>query len=129
MEIGKILNYIDGAVWPAKSGKWSMDLSAEEPYSISQDIPTVSWRRYVLTFHINKNKACEDVDRTGEYQIGGGSKIAFTHYQGVTDWVKIRKSFRASSISTTLTIGGTGTGSCGVVIDNVRVVENYQGSY
>jgi peptidoglycan hydrolase-like amidase len=110
---------LDGTVWPAKSGKWSMDLSAEEPYSISQDIPTVSGTKYVLTFYVNKNKVCDDADRTGEFQVGGQSKISFIHNKGLNEWFKITQYFTAASESTSLTFTGTGSGSCGAVIDNV----------
>jgi hypothetical protein len=113
---------LDGTVWPAQSGKWSMDLSADEPYSITQDIPTVSGKRYNLTFYLNKNQACADADRTGYYQIGRESKISFIHAKGLKKWVKIQKSFIASS-NCSLTIGSTSEGSCGPVLDNVSVVK------
>jgi hypothetical protein len=113
---------VDGSVWPAKSGSWSMDLSANNPYSITQNFDTTSGTEYVLVFHVNKNTKCDiNIDRTGEFNIGGFKKVSFIHTKGSTEWFKIVQYFTATDSSTSLTIGSTTTGSCGPVIDNVSV--------
>jgi hypothetical protein len=107
----------------SQSGDYFLDLNAGSPYSITQDIPTVSGQRYVLTFYVNKKTwdGCGDKDRYGMFQVSGQAKIVIAHAEGFREWFKVRNYFTALSSSTSLTIGSTTVGDCGPVIDNVRM--------
>jgi hypothetical protein len=118
---------VDGAVWPAHSGKWSLDLNSDEAYAISQSIKTVVGKKYAFSMALNENR-CGSPVKTGLVRVTGVPSKTFEHKANTAvahdkDWHNFAFEFVASQPSTEIYIQSTTPGSCGPVLDTISVVE------
>lgn len=133
------LNSIKGELNSVKDftphdGSWSMDLSADSPYSISQTL-SLEPGVYSLEFFIRPNTHCgkDDKSKTAVYSISGGSlgngqpNSQCSVSIGASDWISCKDTINVplDSTSQKFTIGGDtlSTSSCGAVLDDLRLVQ------
>lgn len=110
---------VDTSPWKAYSGIWSIDLNADAPYTINQKVE-LKPGKYVLTFHLNQNR-CENDIKTGYVSMLGGERVDWFHASSES-WKMIEYHFVISRPGPqTFSIGSTTSGSCGPVIDDVKL--------
>jgi hypothetical protein len=117
---------VNGKVWPAHTGDWSIDLNSDEAYAISQTIKTIVGRKYVFTMALNENR-CGHPIKTGNVLITGNPAKPFKHEINHAvpfekDWIIVETDFIATDVNTEIKIESTTPGSCGPVLDSVSVV-------
>ncbi|KAJ3259277.1 hypothetical protein HK103_002475, partial [Boothiomyces macroporosus] len=70
---------VDHSPWPNQSGQWSMDLSANTPYGIEQEVHLVPGEKYVLSFYLNANYLCDPKEKTGYVSATGVAPLNFKY--------------------------------------------------
>lgn len=100
-----------------------MDLSANGPVTIAQDVATTIGTKYLVSLDANNNGCGSTVNRTATVQATGGILLHFGHANGPRNaWDKVRYLFRATSNLTTISIASTDPSSCGVIVDNIQMI-------
>ena len=117
---------LDGSgAWPAWGGSYSLDLSSDNPVSISQSVPLVIGQGYSLTFMIRENPNGPK-NKTGFVTATGCKTYNFYHSKlqsgGVANWTPVNYRFVAKTFTTIITIGGNSPGDSGIVLDAVYLV-------
>jgi hypothetical protein len=108
---------VDGSVWPAKEGHWSVDLNPNAPGTIAQDVDLNPGKQYTLSFWLNSNACGTTNNRTGTVAITGQPITNFWHISQ-SPWKQVVIPFTATQAKTTIAVSGTNAGSCGPVVDN-----------
>ncbi|KAJ3254767.1 hypothetical protein HK103_006842 [Boothiomyces macroporosus] len=109
------------AVWAPYSGGWSMDLCANVAYTIQQQVTLDVGKPYELDVEISENP-CGPSTKTGFISATGSAPQSFTHDSSDPTWKRITYHFVATAAQTTISIGGTNTGSCGPVVGYAKLV-------
>lgn len=111
---------IDRTPWRAFSGNWSMDLNANQPYTLGQNVTLIVGRAYTLSFKLNRN-IYGALNATGFVRATGSPAASFLYLKGYKGWATVTYPFVASAVNTLVEVGSTTTGSCGPVIDLVTL--------
>ncbi|KAI8914546.1 hypothetical protein EDD86DRAFT_88054 [Gorgonomyces haynaldii] len=111
--------------WQAHSGKWSMDLSWNNPYTIAQDVTLTPGTKYQIFFALNQNScnggSAGPMNKTMFVSATGGKEVTYSYYNGGVaggQWKDQAYYFTASQAKTTIKVGGSSPGSCGAVVDS-----------
>jgi hypothetical protein len=104
--------------WQASHGQWSVDLSGNNPYTLSQKVKTVKDKQYTVSFMLNQNR-CGPATKTG-FMSADAALVNFSHVN-TEGWKKVALTFTATGQETIISIGSTTTGSCGPVADDVQM--------
>jgi len=111
----------------ASNGAYSMDLNAEEPYSLYQRVDGFVPRlTYKFSFDVKINAECGDGIKTGYARVDGNNLeagISFNVGEEPT-WISKSFSFVATDFQHSIYLGSTSNGGCGPMIDNVVVEES-----
>lgn len=123
------VDYI-GTYWDAAEGNRSVDLSGNEPGSISQTITTVVDAEYTVTFALSGNPDGGENIKDVEVSVNDGDAENFDFDKSAivdkaTDmmWTDKVYTFTATSTSTVLKFKSLETDAFGPVIDHIRIVE------
>jgi choice-of-anchor C domain-containing protein len=118
-----------GAYWTAEDGAMSIDLSGDDPGSLSQTFATTIGNTYTVSFALSGNPAGEPAVKTLDVSATGGTPASYTYDTTGNDvtnmnWVQESYSFLATTASTTLSFISTTAGAFGPALDNVAVTES-----
>ena len=120
---------VDSTPWKNHGGDWSIDLCANKPYQISQEVK-LEKGIYEFSFFMNQNR-CEQPIKTLNYGIikgnaratGTDQKMSAVH-EPKEDWVRKSLTFDADEDGVyTVVIDSTTPGSCGPTIDDVELIK------
>lgn len=119
------LNTYNG--WLSPSGQQCVDMSGNDAGAITQNIPTVSGRKYVVQFRAAYNHECGSSGRARVNVVSGASTYAWEYVSNTqansAAWETKTAAFTAGSTSTSLTITSLTAGACGMVVDDVRMYD------
>ena len=97
-------------------------------YTISQDVTTTPGATYEVTFQLNHNDDYGSsyngfVKLIGKTSTGTPTvkKISFSHPKNSKEWALKSFIFKATSTQSSLQIGSSTEGTCGPVIDDVKM--------
>jgi hypothetical protein len=115
---------LDFAVWPTTEGKVSMDLSSTGPLSICQDVTTVIGNYYFISMDVNDNDKCgSKAFKRASIIATGGTNRTFGHKGGpLNEWKQVDYFFKATRKTSKITITSLEPSSCGVIVDNIKMV-------
>jgi choice-of-anchor C domain-containing protein len=117
---------LTGKYWAAASRSKSLELNGEGPGAISQTIPTVPGKRYLISFEAttNPDKNFQDA-KVIRVSVGKQTKDFKLYYPANTrttmKWKTRYWSFEAKSNNSTLEFRSMSDGGCGPIIDAVSV--------
>lgn len=117
------VDYI-GTYFTASDGARSVDLSGNEPGSLTQILSTIIGQSYLVSFDLAGNGDGAPTTKTATASATGGATTTFS-VAGSTrpdlDFTSFLYSFRATGTSTTLTFASTTATAFGPVLDNVAI--------
>ncbi|OAV43772.1 choice-of-anchor C family protein [Lewinella sp. 4G2] len=125
-EVTQNLDYVGGS-WAAADGERSIDLNGSLPGTISQRIPTIPGRNYIILFDLAGNIICgpnvkflrvSAAETEARYQFDINGKSAST-----MGWRTERFEFQAVADTTVLAFASDMSGICGPALDNVRRID------
>lgn len=119
---------LDGSVWKAYNGNWSMDLNSDRAITISQNVNLLPGNVYQLQFQMNENYCNGNLPvKTGVVGVTGSATKKFSHSHGVNkefghNWKQVKYRFTATDFNSTVSIGSNSPGSCGPVVDEITLI-------
>lgn len=124
------IDYI-GSYWDAADGTRSIDLSGNEPGSISQNFATVIGATYTVSFALSGNPDGGENEKNVEVSANNTGAQTYSFDKSViTDksvdmmWQSHQYTFVAASENTTLKFLSLETDAYGPVVDNISITED-----
>lgn len=125
----KMFELVSSLLWTAW-GNWSMDLSTNQPTTISQAVTLVPQKLYVLKLKLNRSPHCGGIPevKTGWMSATGVQPLRFKHIQvsgvaHIDSWKDVKYLFKATVANTTISVASTTSGACGPAIDEIYLTE------
>ncbi|MCX6902062.1 MAG: choice-of-anchor C family protein, partial [Verrucomicrobia bacterium] len=116
-----------GTYWQSFAGKQSVDLDGYQRGAIFQDIPTVPWHSYTLSFNLAGNP--DGAPPTKQLQVWWGNNLIASPAFNITGWTRTNMGWQRLTVSslvatsniTRLRFASLTDGAYGPVLDNINI--------